>query len=448
VGTDTGNPDTGGFGSGNSWEETFGQDTSDIFANSEAALEQSLTNMDEELKEIGKDIGDRFMDNDLNLVFKDKMAEFAGMMDEMEQQHLMNQKYYAAIVQNIKAPRDKIVEVSKETEARLDETLTTKFIVKIEERNKLWKDLEDAKTQTKAKANGVISALESGTLVTQGSGGFASSPASVGGDKVRRLDKYLSSVQRSLQGEGPLSPQQTAIIDDAKLSNMQADSAYAKGDTERGDALVRIGYALGDAAIALSPIVVAALAPGAAVTITVVGAVAIGKSWYEARTGTRIWDGSPLSVIDRQLAYLDVAFAMWPGTTKALGYLAELLISGKSAGESTVIKASVNAVEEMVASAKRLNVPPEDLKRVINQAHHVFAPHKIEGHKLTGFLAQYNGDTIAAFKAIENAAQGLADQGKLTGIFNGVPIDVNGVIITVKGRVMDGVVKISTAYIP
>ncbi len=72
----------------------------------------------------------------------------------------------------------------------------------------------------------------------------------------------------------------------------------------------------------------------------------------------------------------------------------------------------------------------------------------ILGHKLVDFLEKYDGDTLSAFKSIENTAQKLADQGKLSGIFDGVPISVDGVIITVKGRIMDGVAKISTAYIP
>jgi len=397
VGSDTGNPDTGGFGTGspnttpkggggridNSWEATFGQNTTDIFASRQAALDQSLKNMEAEWNSIGKDIGNRIMGNDPN-PFSIDTSEITGAVDAQIQQtqqavvaYILAYSYwYEATTRNMEATRDKIEEMNKETEARLDENLTTKVPVKIEERNKLWKDLDAAKTQTKAKAGGVITALESGTLVTQGSGGFASSPASVGGDKVRRLDKYLSSVQRSLEGEGPLSPQRTAIIDDAKLSNMQADSAYAKGDTETGDALVRIGYALGDVAIALSPIVVAALAPEAAVAIAVVGAVAIGKSWYEARTGTRIWDGSALSVMDRQLAYLDVAFAMLPGTTKALGYLSDLLTAGKSADDSRVITAGVNAVEELVDSAKKIGIEAKDISAVTKEVDHL-APGKV-----------------------------------------------------------------------
>ncbi|HET9239216.1 MAG TPA: hypothetical protein VFO10_18290 [Oligoflexus sp.] len=386
VGSDTGSADTGGFGTGttitppggggpidNSWESTFGQNTTDIFANRQIALDQSLKNMEAEWNSIGKDIGARIMGNDPN-PFSVDISEITAANDAQIQQTqqaivayiMAYNAWYDATTKNMEATRDKIEEMNKEAQARLDENLTNKVPVKIEERTKLWKDLEAARTQTKAKAGGVITALESGTLVTQGAGGFASSPASVGGDKVRRLDKYLSSVQRSLEGEGPLSPQRKTILDDAKLSNMQADSAYAKGDIEAGDALVRIGYALGDAAIALSPIVVAALAPGAAVAITITGAVAIGKSWYEARTGTRIWDGSPLSVMDRQLAYADVALSMLPGASEILSFSGKA-VAGMVDNLSGVIKlgmgeesalALINGTKKL---AERLNFATADL---------------------------------------------------------------------------------------
>jgi hypothetical protein len=63
-------------------------------------------------------------------------------------------------------------------------------------------------------------------------------------------------------------------------------------------------------------------------------------------------------------------------------------------------------------------------------------------------LGAFNGDATAATYALENAAQALANQGAISGVFKNAVVDVAGFAVTVRGRVIDGAVNLSTAFIP
>ncbi len=67
-------------------------------------------------------------------------------------------------------------------------------------------------------------------------------------------------------------------------------------------------------------------------------------------------------------------------------------------------------------------------------------------HKLGGVLDSFGGDSVAAFRAIETGAQNLANNGAIEGLFETV-VKVGGQSVTVRGRVIDGVVNVSTAFI-
>ncbi|MFW7380272.1 MAG: hypothetical protein ACOH5I_15775 [Oligoflexus sp.] len=108
---------------------------------------------------------------------------------------------------------------------------------------------------------------------------------------------------------------------------------------------------------------------------------------------------------------------------------------------------AVRGAEEIFDSAKKWGVPAEDLKRVANQSNHVFGPKSLNKHKLGDFLVKFKGDQIDAFKALEHAAQTKANSGALSGVFETI-VKVKDTSVTVRGRVVDGIVKLSTAFIP
>ena len=86
-------------------------------------------------------------------------------------------------------------------------------------------------------------------------------------------------------------------------------------------------------------------------------------------------------------------------------------------------------------------------QRVANGANHVFGPKSLSRHKLAGVLSAFDGDEIAAFKALEGAAQSLADKGAIKGVFQ-TTMDVAGQTVTVRGAVVSGTAKVGTAFIP
>jgi hypothetical protein len=104
-------------------------------------------------------------------------------------------------------------------------------------------------------------------------------------------------------------------------------------------------------------------------------------------------------------------------------------------------------VAEIVSSARRLGIAEADIARVVNKCHHIFGPEKIVGHKLGGFLGTFGGDQIRAFKALEDATQMLANQRAIGEGFE-TTVTVRGAIVTVRGRVVNGIAKIGTAFIP
>jgi hypothetical protein len=106
------------------------------------------------------------------------------------------------------------------------------------------------------------------------------------------------------------------------------------------------------------------------------------------------------------------------------------------------------AVQRMHASARRLGVPEVDLARVINKSNHIFGLKNLERHRLRDFLQTFGGDTVEAYKTLENATQELVNQGHIQEEIFERNVTVRATIITVRCRIVDGVVKINTAFIP
>jgi uncharacterized protein RhaS with RHS repeats len=78
-----------------------------------------------------------------------------------------------------------------------------------------------------------------------------------------------------------------------------------------------------------------------------------------------------------------------------------------------------------------------------NKLKHIFGKPQ---HKLDGFLKKYGGDQIKAYRALYSATQKHIKSKGIKGKFEEV-VNVNGSKITVRGNVVNGEVKIGTAFI-
>ena len=96
------------------------------------------------------------------------------------------------------------------------------------------------------------------------------------------------------------------------------------------------------------------------------------------------------------------------------------------------------------AGPKMLSAIPS---RIANAAEHIFGSN-LSKHNLGGLLDAFKGDATAATYALENAAQALANQGAISGIFKNAVVEVAGFSVTLRGNVIDGVAHLSTAFIP
>ena len=85
--------------------------------------------------------------------------------------------------------------------------------------------------------------------------------------------------------------------------------------------------------------------------------------------------------------------------------------------------------------------------RVVNAANHIFGPKSLGKHNLGPVLNAFKGDATAAFYQLENAAQTLANQGAIRGVFQ-TTVEAAGYQVTVRGAVIDGIAQLSTAFIP
>ena len=97
---------------------------------------------------------------------------------------------------------------------------------------------------------------------------------------------------------------------------------------------------------------------------------------------------------------------------------------------STGVKTSLNLISE----------------KAINKANHLFGSKNLSKHKLESVLKDFGGDQIKAYNAIKSKNQNLADTKIIDDIFES-SINLNGKDIIVRGRVIDGKVDLSTAFI-
>jgi len=81
-----------------------------------------------------------------------------------------------------------------------------------------------------------------------------------------------------------------------------------------------------------------------------------------------------------------------------------------------------------------------------NDLHHIFN-NPTHNHNLNSFLQSFRGNEVHAYNAVQRAisnSPGLPQ----SGVFEAIVVQVNGFAISVKGTVIDGVVRIGTFYIP
>ena len=86
-------------------------------------------------------------------------------------------------------------------------------------------------------------------------------------------------------------------------------------------------------------------------------------------------------------------------------------------------------------------------QRTADTAQHIFGPKSLGKHGLQGVLDSFGGNGIKATRALQRAAQSAVDRGVISDVFETV-VEVGGLNITIRGRVMDGVAKLRTAFIP
>lgn len=81
-----------------------------------------------------------------------------------------------------------------------------------------------------------------------------------------------------------------------------------------------------------------------------------------------------------------------------------------------------------------------------NKLHHVFDN---AGHNLDDFLNGFGGNQETAFEAVKNATQTVIDAaGQTSGLIDDIIVNVGGTNVTVRGVVIDGIVRVGTFFIP
>jgi RHS repeat-associated protein len=80
-----------------------------------------------------------------------------------------------------------------------------------------------------------------------------------------------------------------------------------------------------------------------------------------------------------------------------------------------------------------------------NALHHIFG--KL-AHNLGPLLQSFGGSQEAAFRAIEAAADAAVRAQGITGVFRDIAVSVNGFQLLVRGAVVGGITRLSTAFIP
>jgi hypothetical protein len=321
--------------------------------------------------------------------------------------------------------------------------------------------------------------------------------------KVENGRKYLKYARGKLDPNAPDYEVRKTLIDFGDSALDEAETSYREGNISEGNAWHDIGIAAADAALSMTPVIGwmkdvyeastgNSLLTGKKLTdfersMAAVGVVTLGLAKFGAiakagkifgvmaksaktaeeaekigragRYGLEISEAGAKAGIHDKAVIDAIADGLKQGlpclaTTghhfpradvlTVVSYLLEDRAYAAGCTPGSIEKRLVDTLE----AAKRWGVPASDIPRVSNGANHVFGPGNLAKHKLGDFLGSFNGDSIGAFKALENSAQALAEAGKIEGVFKDVIVTVKNTDVTVRGRVIDGVAKLSTAFIP
>lgn len=124
--------------------------------------------------------------------------------------------------------------------------------------------------------------------------------------------------------------------------------------------------------------------------------------------------------------------------TIALGQIDAYTVATNKTGK---VKTSLSQGGEFVDDSLRFGdelVNSNDLSHIFGQAK----------HNMSGVLKSFNGNQVEAYQAIQSATQRVVRENGINGVFLRQQVEVAGHTITVNGTVIDGTVRIGTAYIP
>ncbi|MDQ3233559.1 MAG: cysteine peptidase family C39 domain-containing protein [Pseudobdellovibrionaceae bacterium] len=206
--------------------------------------------------------------------------------------------------------------------------------------------------------------------------GFKTDPSTVEGQAVRRAQAYVD-YSKGVVSSYPLTYQGRVAADqmlaDSVAALRVADSQYAKNVRSMGEAALNATYALADAALALAPIALLSTGPVGVTVAIGIEALNIAKSWYEYRTGKRLWNGEKLTPFEQQMAMLNVGLGMVPasallgksivGAAKPYVELAkDLLAFGRPAEEAAITGKALQGVEKVLDGLDPRSIDGLDVK--------------------------------------------------------------------------------------
>ncbi|MDR2939023.1 MAG: hypothetical protein LBV08_01745 [Clostridiales bacterium] len=130
---------------------------------------------------------------------------------------------------------------------------------------------------------------------------------------------------------------------------------------------------------------------------------------------------------------------------KAVKSIAIALVAGTIGGEvfdefdDDIAKAAVCKLDDTAEGAGKM-VDPNKLNHLFGKAEHNF----------DGLLKSFGGNQSQAYNVIQTAAQNYVTQNSITGVINAsnqIIVNVAGYNVTVRGVVVDGVLKMGTSFI-
>ena len=250
-------------------------------------------------------------------------------------------------------------------------------------------------------------------------------------DSRKKLSETLlrrNAVAANLQPSVENYRTRVNLLSVADTSLSVADEMYVSGESDSGDFAVGVAMTLIDVAAGLTP------------------GVSWGRDVYEAVTGRNLISGEELDSIERTTAIVG-SITLGLGSKFVKGVAVFRKIASKIVRNKKAYVEAIEAAAKIAETASELHIPHSDLVRITNKSHHIFGPTSLEKHKLTAILNVFGGDQIAAYRAIETAAQKLADEGRIAGVFQNATVVVHEKSIIVRGAVINGKVDVATAFI-